>query len=636
MKFRLKNPNSSLSQLKFFFRKEKFFSQDFIRIYITTAVFAVVFFVFQFDILKRFELVTYDYRHILRGPRPVDPAIAVIEISDDSVAKIGRWPWDRDWHATLIKILSERGAKAVVFDVIFSEPSDPQKDEILAQSIGQSKIVYLAEVLDQGTVPPTLLTSLPAFSGKAGGMGHINLEPDVDGVMRRVPLFLEMGGKKIPQLALSVFLSLYGAKPEDMFVRHGELKILFSEGKTLAVPLDHQGRFVINWAGRWKDTFKHYSYIDVITSYVATQNGAEPAIPADAFKDKVCFVGTSAAGLFDIRPTPLEPAYPAVGVHLNVYQNLIDQKFIHAFGKGQNLLVLLVLLLVLLNVIRIESHFKSVLWALGLMAGFIVTAIGSFVLLDLWINMVYPLVFIFLAYFFVTVYNQLSVTIEKAKLFKLATRDSLSGLFNIGHFKLLLKAEIMTIQLRREKKLSIIMSDVDNFKSTNDTYGHVTGDAVLREVAKAFQANSRALDVPARYGGEEFILMLPGANEEEAAKVANKIREAIAAKIFFHEKGDFNKTISFGVTRVSPDDSDIESLVARADRALYEAKHSGKNKVVIAKDSPRFDDKGDPLPFKEADPQPPAQTAPAQEHASETPRTSPSTTIHDPSFFKTE
>lgn len=138
-------------------------------------------------------------------------------------------------------------------------------------------------------------------------------------------------------------------------------------------------------------------------------------------------------------------------------------------------------------------------------------------------------------------------------------------------------------------------------------------------------------------------MMLPGANEEEAAKVANKIREAIKAKVFFHEKGDFNKTISIGVTRVSPDDNDLEALVARADRALYEAKRTGKDKVVIAKDSPRFDDKGNPLPptdSSEATPTPPPAPAAPVASAPEPPKTSAPEPVrqpvNDPSFFKTE
>ena len=566
------------------------------RVYITAVVFAAVFFLFHFDLLKRFELVTYDYRQMIKGPRTTDPRIVVIEISDDSISKIGRWPWDRDWHATLVKILSDQGAEAVVFDVLFSEPSDPVKDAALSQAIYKAKNVYLAEVIDSASKNQPLLTSLPEFVNGAKGQGHINLQPDVDGVMRRIPLMIEVNGKQIPQLSLAVALDEYGARSENVLIKDRELRIPIKKGKFLSVPLDKQGNMLINWAGKWSTAFKHYSYIDVVTSYVTAQNGGKPLIPMDSFKGKICFIGTTALGLFDIRPTPLEPSYPAVGVNLNILQNLIDQKFIRILSYWQNLLILLAMILILIRIMKIQGHFKSAILAGGLILAYFFTTLALFVFFNLWVSLIYPLLLVSGAYFFVTIYNQLSVTIEKAQLFKLATRDSLTGLFNIGHFKLLLKAEIMTTSLRRERKLSILMGDVDNFKKTNDTYGHVMGDTVLKEVAKAVQGNCRALDVAARYGGEEFILMLPGANEEEAYKVADKIRAAINAKVFFHEKGDFQTSISIGVTRVSPDDEDLEALVARADRALYEAKHTGKNKVMIAKDSPRFDEKGNLLP----------------------------------------
>ena len=238
---------------------------------------------------------------------------------------------------------------------------------------------------------------------------------------------------------------------------------------------------------------------------------------------------------------------------------------------------------------RSTSYLRVALVTALLSVGYVAIAFGLFIFFGLWVNVIYPLVLILTVYFVVTVYNQLSVAIERAKLLKLATRDSLTGLFNIGHFKLLLKAEISTISLRREKNLSLIMGDVDNFKNTNDTYGHVTGDTVLKEVAGIVKNSCRALDVAARYGGEEFILMLPGASVDEAFKVAEKIRIAVNSKLFFHQKGDFQTSISIGVTQVSPDEKDIEAVVARADRALYEAKHSGKNKVMIATDSPKFD-----------------------------------------------
>ncbi len=129
---------------------------------------------------------------------------------------------------------------------------------------------------------------------------------------------------------------------------------------------------------------------------------------------------------------------------------------------------------------------------------------------------------------------------------------------------------------------------MDHFKHTNDTYGHTTGDLVLKEVANVVKGNCRALDIPARYGGEEFILMLPGASIDDAYKVAEKIRTTLSQRTFPHEKGAFTKTISIGVTELTTRDKDksLEEIVARADKGLYEAKESGRNKVVIVRDQP--------------------------------------------------
>ncbi|PIU40651.1 MAG: hypothetical protein COT00_00575 [Candidatus Omnitrophica bacterium CG07_land_8_20_14_0_80_50_8] len=563
-------------------------NQDSTRILITSTVFLCVLFMFHFDLLKRFEFVTYDYRVMLRGTRLADPKIVVIEISDDSIAKIGRWPWDRDWHATLVKILKELGAKKVVFDVIFSEKSDTAKDAVLAMSMKAAGNVYLAEIISDASIKKkaALLTSLPELTQAAAGSGHINLYPDEDGVMRRIPLLMDVRGRRIPQLSLAVALDEWGADINGIQETRGELQLLLKDKSKILIPVDQRHNFIINWLGRWKDTFRHYSYVDVVTAYAALKKGQVPLIGLADFKGKICYVGTTATGLFDIRPTSLEPSYPAVGVNLTVLNNLLERRFIREFNYFDNLAVLICLAFILFWMMKLKSYFKTAMLTISVLLVYVVLASLLFVFFSVWASIIYPLALVLATYFFVTLYNQLSVTIERAKLFKLATRDSLTGLFNIGHFKLLLKAELTTLAMRPNRNLSIVMSDVDFFKHTNDTYGHPMGDAVLREVASIIKNTCRALDVAARYGGEEFVLMLPGANDQEAFKVADKIRETIGRKIFFHEKGDFSKTISLGVTQLSPNEKSVEAALARADKALYEAKESGRNKVVIASNSP--------------------------------------------------
>ena len=562
--------------------------QNAARVMITTTVFFGVFVLFHFNLLQRFELVTYDYRVMARGSRPADPRIVVIEMSDDSVAKIGRWPWDRDWHATMIKILKEMGAKDVVFDVIFSEKSNPEKDEIFAQAIKDAKNVYLAEIVDQDAsrTKLSILTSLPEFTHWAAGGGHINLHPDIDGVMRRIPLVIQAGNREIPQMSFSVALDELKLDIMEVQKMEGGLFIFPRNQKPFVIPLDHDGNLIINWLGRWKEAYQHYSYIDVITSYVMMQKGQAPLIDLHQLNGKICYIGTSATGLFDIRPTPLEPSYPAVGVNLTVLNNVLERKFIKEFTYKENLTVLLCLALLLFWIMKLSSYFKTAVFTAAVALAYVGFTTALFVYFSVWANMIYPLTLVLATYFFVTLHNQLSVTLERAKLLKLATRDSLTGLFNIGHFKLLLKAELTTLAMRPNRNLSILMSDVDHFKNTNDTYGHQMGDAVLKEVAAIIKSTCRALDVAARYGGEEFIVMLPGANDQEAFKVAEKIRKSISQKVFFHAKGDFSATISLGVTQVSPEEKDMAKIVERADKALYEAKHTGRDRAVIAADSP--------------------------------------------------
>ena len=128
------------------------------------------------------------------------------------------------------------------------------------------------------------------------------------------------------------------------------------------------------------------------------------------------------------------------------------------------------------------------------------------------------------------------------------------------------------------------MFDIDNFKSVNDTYGHLQGDLVLREVARVLRDSAREIDEPARYGGEELAVVLPQTEIEGAAQLAERMRETIEALRIprLDGEGDLAVTASFGVASVPSSASDKGSLVAAADAALYRAKRAGKNRVERA------------------------------------------------------
>lgn len=166
------------------------------------------------------------------------------------------------------------------------------------------------------------------------------------------------------------------------------------------------------------------------------------------------------------------------------------------------------------------------------------------------------------------------------KLEELVNFDALTGLYNHKSFQERLKEEVFLSE-KVQKPVSMIFFDIDYFKHYNDLNGHQKGDEVLKIIGKIVKANIRDDDFAARYGGEEFAIILPETNEEEAIKIANKIREAVEKESFYGEENQPNKvlTISAGVS-VFPDRAKDEvQLLKSADDALYRAKFFNKNRV---------------------------------------------------------
>lgn len=156
-----------------------------------------------------------------------------------------------------------------------------------------------------------------------------------------------------------------------------------------------------------------------------------------------------------------------------------------------------------------------------------------------------------------------------------ATYDELTGLLNRSN---ILTAINQHIDLCRRKNIvsSVVMIDIDHFKNINDTLGHVTGDAVLKRLAKEIDLSKRDTDHLGRYGGEEFIMLLTATNLEEARLMMERIR-IIIADLHWHDfRENIKVTVSCGITEIHATDNQ-EQLIARADQALYEAKHNGRN-----------------------------------------------------------
>jgi diguanylate cyclase (GGDEF)-like protein len=165
-------------------------------------------------------------------------------------------------------------------------------------------------------------------------------------------------------------------------------------------------------------------------------------------------------------------------------------------------------------------------------------------------------------------------------------RDSLTHIYNRRHFIELASQELAR-SARFNRPVTLLIIDIDHFKSINDTYGHLAGDAVLRDIALRIKANLRQSDILARYGGEEFILMMPETDQTQAWSGAERLRQVIAATPFNSDSDPLSVTASVGLScwPATPDAKattslpHINDLICKADLALYRAKHSGRNQI---------------------------------------------------------
>ncbi|WP_228200588.1 GGDEF domain-containing protein [Arcobacter peruensis] len=164
----------------------------------------------------------------------------------------------------------------------------------------------------------------------------------------------------------------------------------------------------------------------------------------------------------------------------------------------------------------------------------------------------------------------------------MALRDPLTNLYNRRYFEHTIE-KLISLAIRRKEKLCLLMLDIDKFKNINDTYGHDIGDEVLKKLADNLLELLRNSDVITRMGGEEFAIVFPNTPIEAGYQTADKIRKVIEnLKIEVKKDILISFTVSIGITLFDENkDKDVHSLLKRADIALYEAKDSGRNKVVI-------------------------------------------------------
>lgn len=176
--------------------------------------------------------------------------------------------------------------------------------------------------------------------------------------------------------------------------------------------------------------------------------------------------------------------------------------------------------------------------------------------------------------------NHIAIAFDNAMLYHMAITDELTGLFSSRHFRQAIEKKH---DLYRDygEKMTLLMVDIDNFKRINDNYGHPAGDAILRQMGKCILSSIRDDDMAFRYGGEEFAVILPASDLPAGKAVAERMRALVEHYPFRADQHVLNVTVSIGMAAWPASAETIKELIGAADKALYEAKHTGKNRVAV-------------------------------------------------------
>jgi len=309
--------------------------------------------------LDRWEARTWDWRvNMLAKPAKATEKIRLILLDQNSLdwAKDENglsWPWPREVYSAIIQFCRRTGVRSLAFDVLFTEPSryGVTDDRALASAIRDFqrfvgavflswtagseqawpdyvpapaiRIQGLGAWLEQTGQEPFSRASFPVaeISGASGGLGNVNLNPDLDTVYRRAALFQVFDGQVLPSLALASYLVVQPGTPLKMDPGR------FTVGER-QIPVDAAGKVILNFRGP-SGTHKAYSAASVIQSELRFQGGEKPVIKnLEEFKDAYVFFGFSAPGLFDLRPTPVSGVYPGVEIYATMLDNLLANDFI--------------------------------------------------------------------------------------------------------------------------------------------------------------------------------------------------------------------------------------------------------------------------------------------------------------------
>jgi len=454
--------------------------------------------------LQEVRLRSFDLFQVLqpRDQQALSP-VAIVDIDEASLKEIGQWPWPRTVVADLVTKLKEQGAVAIGFDIIFAEPdrmspavavesfrglddetrsklaSLPSNDEVLADAMKRARVIVgqsgsplsqprsdAEKALQTGFAiigpDPTpllvtfkgLLRNVPLIEQAAAGRGVLSIDPDRDGIIRRVPVILTAQDVLVPSLAMEMLRVVTGSGAIQ--VRADEAGVQSVGVRGLAVPTDNRGRV---WV--------HFNKIDRERSYVSAKDLLQGRLPPDRVRGRLVLVGTSAIGLFDIKTTPVDAAMPGVEVHAQILESVLTKAQLAPVPDAIGAEIVIAVLLGLAIIVAAPALSPTVVVVLGaaMVAGLVGLSWYLFAMHSLLLDFTYPLMSSWLIYLVLTFVNYFREQRQRQQI------RSAFGYYLSPHMvEQLARSPEKLVLGGEERRMTILFSDVRGFTTISEHF----------------------------------------------------------------------------------------------------------------------------------------------------------------------
>jgi adenylate cyclase len=494
------------------------------KITLSVILLALTLFLLDVPFLRFMELKTLDLRMLSRGKIPSGGETVIAVIDEKSLAELGRWPWPRATIAKLIDTLKSYGVKVIGFDIVFAEPDEnsslktieeltqefnkigltdkrlqallgerkamADNDAILAKAIEKAKNVTIGYFFHISKKEVAHLTernieaamenisssrysmikasknsdetviihafaaapNLKQLSEAAENSGYFNAFPDSDGTIRWAPLVIKFRDSYYSSLALSLLIQ-YLDWPMCV-LNLGEFGVEGIKIDKIEVPTDDTGRILVNYLGPAK-TFPHYSIVDIIKGRLSPEK----------FQGKIVIVGATATGIYDLRVTPFSTVYPGVEIHATIIDNILHQNFLKQswWIKFLDVASIIIVGLIMGLLIPRLKAIQGMLFSLLFIGIFLVVNITLFSRLNMWMNLIYPVLTMLAVYLGITVFRYITEEREKKKI--------------KNAFQYYLTASVITEMLKDpaklklggdKKQLTVLFSDIRGFTTISE------------------------------------------------------------------------------------------------------------------------------------------------------------------------